>query len=129
LLVEDVFAFFNNDIEQFVKWANRANSKEFARLAPLVINHSQQGEIAAVRLMKKAAQAVERVSDALDKMRSAHSSPFPVCLFGGIAPFIESWLSEELRSSLVERHADASMGAIIMVRDKVANDSKAKQPC
>lgn len=55
-LVEDVFAFFNHDIDQCVTWANRANSTELARLAPLVINHGQQEEIAALRLIKKSSQ-------------------------------------------------------------------------
>ena len=128
-LVEEVFAFFNNDLEHFVKWANRADSKEFARLAPLVINHSQQEEITAVRLMKKAAQAVERVSDALASMRKDQEVPFPVCLFGGIAPFIESWLSEEMRASLVVREGDASTGAIMMVRENLSRHSKVKQAC
>lgn len=122
-LVEDVFAFFNQDLDQFVNWANRADSKEFARLAPLVINHSQQDEIAAVRLMKKAAGAIEKVNDALEKMRVKTDS-FPICLFGGIAPFIQTWLSEELLASLVDREGDASIGAIRMVRDYMQQQIK-----
>lgn len=119
-LVEDVFAFFNNDMERFSTWANQANSSEFARLAPLVINHSQQEEIAAVRLMKKAAHAVDRVAAALFKMQVSRDQHLPCSLFGGIAPFIEPWLSDELRSCLVQRQADASVGAIIMMREHVA---------
>lgn len=83
-------------------------------LAPLVINHSQQEEIAAVRLMKKAAHAIDRVSVALVK---SQEKPLRCCLFGGIAPFIETWLSDELRASLVARESDANGGAILMVRD------------
>ncbi len=124
-LVEDVFAFFNNDMERFTIWANQANSSEFARLAPLVINHSQQEEIAAVRLMKKAAHAVDRVATALIKMQTLREKPLPCSLFGGIAPFIEPWLSEELRESLVPRQADANVGAIIMIRELVAAKGKA----
>lgn len=120
-LVEDVFAFFNNDLEKFVAWANRANSTEFARLAPLVINHSQQEEIAAVRLMKKAAHAVDRVAIALVKAQTEtkNGEPLHCCLFGGIAPFIEPWLDEEVRHSLVVREMDATHGAILMMRDRV----------
>lgn len=127
-LVEDVFAFFNHDLEHFVDWANGATPGEFARLAPLVINHSQQEEIVAVRLMKKAAQAVERISHALAKMRQDDPA-FPVSLFGGIAPFIESWLSEELRASLVVRDADASVGAILMIRDAVKPSDELMRAC
>jgi glucosamine kinase len=119
-LLEDIFDFFNRDIESFVAWANRANSTEFARLAPIVINHSQQEEILSVRLMKKAAHAIDRVSVALEKMRVKSDKPLPCSLFGGIAPFLEPWLGEDLRSKLVPRKSDANTGAILMIRDIVA---------
>jgi glucosamine kinase len=118
--VEDVFAFFNKDLGHFVTWANRANSSEFARLAPLVINHSQQDEIAAVRLMKKAGHAIDKVGMTLVKLQTEKDKPLPCSLFGGIAPFVEPWLSEELRAHLVPREADANVGAILMIRDAVA---------
>ncbi len=117
-LVEDIFAYFNQDMEQFVTWANRANSTEFARLAPIVINHSQQEEMAAVRLMKKAAHAIDKVDHALTKMR-IQKKALPCCLLGGIAPFIESWLSAELRATFVTREGDANAGAILMIRERV----------
>ena len=120
-LVEDIFSFFNQDVEQFVTWANQANSTEFARLAPMVINHSQQEEIAAVRIMKKAAHAIDRVDHALGKMRQ-QKNPLPYCLLGGIAPFIEPWLSEELRATFVTRQSDANAGAILMIRERVRKD-------
>jgi glucosamine kinase len=119
-LLEDIFDFFNRDIESFVAWANRANSTEFARLAPIVINHSQQEEILSVRLMKKAAHAIDRVSVALEKMRVKSDKSLPCSLFGGIAPFLEPWLGEDLRSKLVPRKSDANTGAILMIRDIVA---------
>jgi glucosamine kinase len=124
-LVEDVYAFFNNDQERFINWANQANSSEFARLAPLVINHSQQEEIAAIRLMKKAAHAIDRIGVALFKAQIG-DQPLPCSLFGGIAPFIEPWLNNELRACLVPRQADASIGAILMVRHQVEQQ---KQTC
>ncbi len=119
-LVEDIFSYFNQDHEQFVQWANRANSSEFARLAPMVINHSQQEEVVAVRLMKKAAHAIDRVDHALKKMRVQKS--LSCCLLGGIAPFIEPWLSEELRATFVVRQGDATAGAILMIREQVQKD-------
>ena len=125
-LVEDVFAFFNNDLENFVSWANRANSTEFARIAPVVINHAQQEELAAVRLMKKAAHAVDRVSVALTKTQDESDTPLQCCLFGGIAPFIEPFLSEDVRANLVPREGDANGGAILMMRNLVKKTAKRK---
>ncbi len=118
-LAQDVFAYFNDDIEKLVAFANRATSNDFARLAPLVINHSQQEEIAAVRIMKKAAHAVDRIHHALAKIRDDDNADFPICLFGGIAPFIEPWLCEALRASLVHRQADATVGAILLMREAI----------
>jgi glucosamine kinase len=126
-LVEDVFACFNHEIETLVSFANSATSSDFARLAPLVINHSQQEEIAAVRLMKKAAHAVDRIHHALAKIRQDDHAAFPICLFGGIAPFLEPWLSDALRTSLVHRQADATLGAILLMREDAKK--KVAEPC
>lgn len=118
-LVEDVFEYFNRDLEYFTAWSNRANSSEFAKLAPLVINHSQQEELAAVRLMKKAAHAVDKIGHTLLKLQQQKEKPLPCSLFGGIAPFLEPWLAEELKAHLVPREADANIGALLLVRDVV----------
>jgi glucosamine kinase len=120
-LVVDIFNFFNDDLDHLVLWANRANSTEYARLAPLVINHAQQEELAAVRIMKKAAHAIDRIGATLLKIQTEKDSPLPCTLMGGIAPFIEPWIHEELRAHLVQRTADANAGAILMVREFVAH--------
>lgn len=118
LLAEDVFAFFNNNLDQFVTWANRSNSSEFSRLAPLVIKHSQNLEKEAIRLIKKAAKAINQIDEALMRMQQKQI-PLPCCLFGGLAPFIEPWLYENLNNRLTPRRADANVGAILMIRKRV----------
>jgi glucosamine kinase len=123
-LTEDVFAFFDNDLNHFTSWANRANSSEFARLAPFVINHSQQDEAYAVRLMKKAAQAINRVGSALEKMHRDSRPALPCALFGGISPFIEPWLGEGLRARMVPRQGDANTGAILLVKQFLENEKQ-----
>lgn len=121
-LVEDVFAYFNQDAEQFVTWANQANSTEFARLAPLVIHHYKQEEFAAMHLMKKAAHAVDRVSHTLKKLHLQESA-FACCLLGGIAPFLEPLLSTESRATLTTSQADATTGALLMIRQQIEKDT------
>lgn len=121
-LLEDVFNFFDKDVQYFTTWANRANSSEFARLAPLVINHVQNQDPWAERLIKKAAQAINRVGSALEKTQLDTHRPLPCCLFGGIAPFMEKWLSEPLRARLVPREGDANAGAILMMRQLLERD-------
>ncbi len=123
-LLEDIFAFFDKDFPRFVTWANRANSSEFARLAPLVINHSQSEDMWATRLMKKAALAINHVGTALEKLHEEKSHPLPCALFGGVAPFIEPWLGETLRARLVPRKDDANVGAVLMVRELVEKNRR-----
>ncbi len=48
--------------------------------------------------MKKAAQAVNRIGTAMEKMQRDKSQQLPCALFGGIAPFLEPWLEESLRA-------------------------------
>lgn len=115
-LLQDVFAFFDNDLDHFVTWSHHASANEYARLAPLIINHSQQEDPSAVKLMKKAAHAITRVGAALEKQQSDRESPLACCLSGGLAPFMEAWLSDELRARLVPRQADATAGAMLMIR-------------
>jgi glucosamine kinase len=123
LLVEEVFSYFNQDHARFVAWANQANSTEFARLAPIVIHYSQQEEAVAVWLMKKAAHSIERIAHTLKKMR-VKKHPFACCLLGGIAPFIEPWLSAELRATFVAQKDNAEKGAILMIRKQFEKEGR-----
>jgi glucosamine kinase len=119
-LLEAVFAYFKNDLNDFATWANSATSNEFARLAPMVVNHSLQDDVLAHKLMRQAGQAVDSVAAALDKHHAQESTPLPCCLFGGIAPFIEPWLSPALQARLTPREGDANSGAILMARELLA---------
>ncbi|HSW69065.1 MAG TPA: BadF/BadG/BcrA/BcrD ATPase family protein [Gammaproteobacteria bacterium] len=120
-LTEDVFEFFNHDFEKFTTWANRANSSEFARLAPLVIKHVKQKENLSVHLIKRAAKSVDKIAKTLIKFQQ---ETLPCSLFGGIAPFVEPWLCEEVRASLVLPEREASYGAILMVRENFFKSEK-----
>lgn len=115
-LVQEVFTFFNQDLEHMVAWANSANSSEFARLAPIVIQHAQQKELTAVQLMKKAADAINQIGMNLMNQQQGQQR-LPCSLMGGIAAFVEPWLSDALRSSLSPPKTDASQGAISLIRE------------
>jgi glucosamine kinase len=119
-LLEEVFAYFKNDLNQFSTWANSATSNEFAKLAPLVVNHSLKEDALAHQLMRQAARAVNSVAAALEKHHVENALALPCCLFGGIAPFIEPWLAPELRARLMSRQGDANSGAILMARELLA---------
>jgi len=115
-LLKAILDFFDRDIPRLTTWANRANSSEFARLAPLVVEYSQKSDPLAVQLMKHAATAVDTVGAALEKKQK---HPLPCSLFGGITPFLEPWLSQDLRARLRQRLGDANKGAIWLIRNSV----------
>jgi N-acetylglucosamine kinase-like BadF-type ATPase len=69
--------------------------------------------------MKRAAQAIDRVGMTLLKRRIDQEKKLSCCLLGGMAPFIEPWLSHELRETLVPRKGDANAGAIFLIKREV----------
>ena len=117
-MLEEIHHNFNEDMPKFVTWANSANSTKFAELAPYVINHIKTDDIYANKLIKQAATAINEVYFAMQKRAIDKSVEIPICLFGGIAPFIRPWLCTELQEHLTERVHDAAVGAAFMIRNQ-----------
>jgi glucosamine kinase len=112
-LLAEVFKHFNNDLYDMVAWANRAKSTQFAELVPYVLNYIEQNDENAISLIKQSAKEIDKIDSALQKLSTI---PLKCSLFGGIAPFIQPYLNENLKERLVNRKHDAAKGAIIMVK-------------
>ncbi|MEM8642755.1 MAG: BadF/BadG/BcrA/BcrD ATPase family protein [Cyanobacteria bacterium P01_G01_bin.54] len=115
-LTQALLARFENDFTQFMIWANGATSKDFATIAPLVIEQAQAQDLSAIALMQQAAQEIDKIWQAL---ASQQRQPLACSLLGGLAPALEPWLGEGLRSCLVRAQHDATQGAILMIRRQV----------
>jgi len=113
-LLERMFQHFDRDQTRLVTWANQASATQFAQLAPLVIEHVQLGTPLALALIRRAAAEVERIGSVLAQLDQEQT--LPCSLLGGMAPFIEPWLSADLRSRLRPRLGDAAAGALLMIR-------------
>ena len=118
-LLTEIHHQFNDDLIELVAWSNAAKSTEFASLAPLVVQYSNDNDVYAVKLMREAAAAIDQVGMAMEKRAIDKSVRLPVSLFGGLAPFIRPLLSEHLQSRLVERKYDAAVGAVYMIQNAV----------
>jgi glucosamine kinase len=118
-LLETVFQHFDRDLSQLVAWANQAAGTQFAQLAPLVIEHVQRQTPLALSLIRQAAHKINEIGAAL-AARSVNPT-LPCSLLGGMAPFLEPWLGEELRARLVPCQANAVQGALLMIRRAVKN--------
>lgn len=120
-LLDTIYEQFNESPDDFVTWAGHAKPGDFGTLAPFVMLHLEQGDPHALALVDRAALEIQLVADALKKDKVESGEPLlPMGLLGGIAPFIEPYLSESLHDRLVPRKFDATKGAVIMIRDHVA---------
>lgn len=120
ILTQQVYAHFDQNKEALVSWANQADSTRFATLAPIVIAASTTNDEDAIAILQRAAFALDEIGVALLAAQTGRS-PLPCALIGGVAPFIEPYLGESLRSRLCEAKATPDKGAIMLVREYLAN--------
>jgi glucosamine kinase len=108
-MLRSVFAEFASDPHEVVRRISSAAPRDFARLAPLVVEHAASGDAEARDLMREAARHV----DALATRLRALGIP-RIALVGGLASSIEPWLPAETREHLVTPADDALEGALVI---------------
>src|SRR5262245_4297418 len=100
---------FQSDPHAIVRWASHAAPRDFASLAPAVVEHA--GDPVADELMRLAAGHIDGVAARLVAFGVER-----IALAGGLAPYIEQWLSDTTRRSLVPPEGDALAGALQLAR-------------
>jgi len=110
-LLRAAFERFASDPHAMVRWMGSAKPKDFAALAPLVIEHALADDLAGCELMCLAANHIE----ILIKRLLAMGAP-KIALCGGLASSMEPWLSEKAKHRLVPPAADALTGAADLAR-------------
>lgn len=116
-LLKAIFNKFNTNLTELVVWANAAISTQFAEIAPFVIEYSDKKDPIALKLMQEAAQQMDVINQTL--IRRSLNKNCSLSLFGGIAPFLEPFLGDDIKSRLVKRKYDATKGAILMIRGAI----------
>ncbi len=114
-LLEKTFAHFHHDIAKMTSFANASAAKpgSFAEFAPMVMQALSENDFFATDLIHRAAEEINRIWDALAEKSI---SPLPCCLLGGVAPFVQPYLSHRLKSRIVPRKMSAPFGAILMLK-------------
>lgn len=115
-LAQDLQLKTTMDLEQWVEWANKANSTAFATLAPMVIAAAEAKDPVALSLLHQAAYALDKVALALYAQQVPNTEPLPCSLLGGIAPFLKPYLSKALQARLHTAELPPEAGAIILVK-------------
>lgn len=111
--LEAVYKFFHESVTTLVSWADKSNATDYATLAPLVTQYLAQGDRWAIELAERSGQALCAVVESLIK----GDETLPLCLFGGLASFMESYLKANVEFNVVSRKHDATEGALLMVKN------------
>jgi glucosamine kinase len=110
-LLKNVFEAFSSDPHAIVRWMGPAMPRDFAALAPLVVEQAKAGDPVGSELMRLAAGHIAALADRLNALGVPR-----IALSGGLAGSIEPWLSENARRLLVAPAADALTGAVDLAR-------------
>ena len=110
-LTRAVMAKFGDDPFEAVAFADRATATDYAKFAPLVMDHAEAGDPAACTIVAHAAGEIETLATRL----AARGVP-RIALLGGLAPRLMDWLSADMQRLLVPADGDAIDGALILAR-------------
>jgi glucosamine kinase len=110
-LSRSLFQEFHADAHAIVRWAALAGPRDFAALAPRVVEEAARHDDAAVELMRLAGRHVGSLAGRLIALGTTR-----LALMGGLAPFMEPWLPGEMRRHLVSPQGDALEGALWLAR-------------
>ena len=110
-LAEHILAEFGRDPQAIVAFAGGAKPADFARFAPVVLDHAQRNDALGVALVETAAADVSRIA-----VRLLDLGAPAVCLLGGLASALRPWLPAKIQERLAEPLSDAMDGAILMAQ-------------
>lgn len=120
-LYEAILAKFNHNFSDLVTWVNQENchSRDYAALAPIVIEYAHEKEPVAFSLLQQAVEHIHLINESLIKRSKDPHHLLPCVLEGGLARFMEPWVNESLKSRLVPCQYEPVIGAVIMIKKQV----------
>jgi glucosamine kinase len=110
-LLRELFERFETDPYTIVRWMNAARPRDYAGFAPIICKQADQGDVAALDLMRSAAAHIDALA-----ARMADLGASPVCLLGGLADCMRPYLADVTRQRLIPPVGDALSGALQLAR-------------
>jgi glucosamine kinase len=110
-LLRKLLERFDGDPHAVVRWMGQARPRDFAVLAPTVLEHARREDPAGCELMRAAAQHIDAIARRLAALGVAR-----LALSGGLAEGMQPWLAAETQSLLVAAEGDALSGALQLAR-------------
>jgi len=93
--------------ESLIEWLAAARQADYARLAPVVLDHRDHAFVAQCLL--KAGEEIGLMIAALDP----HDA-LPLVLAGGLAPALQDWVPAQYKSRLRAPQGDSASGALLL---------------
>jgi glucosamine kinase len=113
-LLENIYNHFDNNLTEFIAWANSSKSTDFATLAPMVIQGLKTDDKYALILVDKAVKEIKLMANAL--MKNIENKESKCLLLGGISPFLFPYMQDEKFLALGDKTKTADQGAIYMLK-------------
>jgi glucosamine kinase len=110
-LLRRVFERYDGNPHAIVHWAAQASPREFATLAPVVVDHASRNDDAALEILRRAAAHIDAIATRLIALGVPRLS-----LMGGLASHVEPLLPLTTRQHLVEPLGDPLDGALLLAR-------------
>lgn len=106
-MTQEIIDSFSGLAGEIVAWMDKATATDYAKFAPLVMDHANGGDPVAEPIVQEAALRIDR----LIRVLLDRGAP-TCCLMGGLAPRLHHWLAAGVRERLRDPLADALHGAI-----------------
>jgi glucosamine kinase len=116
-LLRSLFARFRSDPHAIVRWMTGALPRDFAALAPDIVEHASAHDAVALELFRIAGEHIDALAQQLFALGVDRLS-----LVGGLAPSIEPWLADDTRRHRVPPLDDALAGALQLARRAVESE-------
>lgn len=110
-LTKRILERFDGDPHAIVRWMGQARPRDFATLAPFVIDYAGRGDTVAQELMQAAASFIDVMALRLGALGVPR-----LALSGGIAKSIAARLAPATKDLLTEPLSDALGGALLLAK-------------
>jgi glucosamine kinase len=115
----ELMARFDNDAFEVVAWADHATATDYAKFAPLVMHHAENGDPLAAQIVVCAAEEINELAG-----RLSNCGVKRFALLGGLGARMTPWLAPDVQQRLVASQGDALDGALHLAR-RAANTKHA----
>lgn len=88
---------------------------DFAKLAPLIMEHAKQQDVYALQLVQTGADYLSRVA-----LKLMEEKTLPLSLIGGLSPLMANYFDEQVKQLLKPAENPPEMGAVLFAQQSAA---------